>query len=230
MISKSGFRASVGAVLTLAIAITSPAIGQSEPDLAAAQVPTSSTIICELHVWPSNGLRSAYHGWFHGGIVDGAVTGRDGYPPVPKDPIPTALQAELLAKADLPALLKLTDYVVTVHPEALESRVIRTSTTRISSSQSPCYAELIADDIFFQQDVVNGGYLKSMLRFRNFGSGPTPQKIFGTFVQTKLLKFPPKPDMPEGNQAALDELQTAYQANLVEFGLALNTPPKAKRK
>lgn len=54
---------------------------------------------CELHVWPGSGLNSIYSGWFHGGIVNGAVTGRDGYPVVPTEPIDTPDQVELLAKA-----------------------------------------------------------------------------------------------------------------------------------
>lgn len=185
---------------------------------------------CELHVWPSNGLRSVFHGWTRGGIVDGAVTGRDGYPVVPSDPIDPARQSMLLRDADVAEKLQLRGYRVIVHDEPLESRVIRTSTARIADSSSACYAELIADDIFLQQDVVNGNFLKSSIRFRDFGGATSPQKVFGTFVQTKLAAFPPKPDRPEGNQAALDELATAYVQNLAAFGTAMNRPTKPKRK
>lgn len=193
---------------------------------AVEAVPAQAPVACELHVWPSNGLRSVYYGWFHGGTADGAVTGRDGYPPIPKDPMPTALQAELLARAGLPSLVQMPRHTLIVHPEVLDSRTIRTSTTRITPSQSPCYAELIIDDLFFQQDVISGGYLKSLLRFRNFGREAAPMRIFGTHVQTRLLRFPPKPDRPQDNSMAMEELRSAFQANLIEFGAALAKPPK----
>ncbi|WP_374139493.1 hypothetical protein [Sphingomonas sp.] len=84
--------------------------------LAAAGVqddaaPTSqSQASCELHVWPGSKLGSVYSGWVRGGIVNGAVTGRDGYPRTPADAINTAEQAELLKQAELPAVLKLDTY------------------------------------------------------------------------------------------------------------------------
>ena len=80
---------------------------------AAAQgndAPVQAEQACELHIWPSSGLRSVYYGWFHAGIVDGAVTGRQGYPPVPKDPLPSALQVELMDKFGVPHALGLPAY------------------------------------------------------------------------------------------------------------------------
>ncbi|MGQ3100022.1 MAG: hypothetical protein ACT6Q5_01135 [Sphingopyxis solisilvae] len=189
-------------------------------------VPTS----CELHVWPSNGLRSVFHGWTRGGIVDGAVTGREGYPVVPKDPIDASQQAALLRAADLADSVGLAGYQVIVHDTPLESRVIRTSVSRIADSSSSCYAELIADDVFLQQDIVNGTYLKSLVRFRQFGASASPENIFGTFVQTKMTAFPPKPDRPQDNQAALDELHSAYLANFDAFGAAMTRNSQSKRK
>lgn len=191
-----------------------------------AQTPDAAKTACELHVWPGSGLNSVYHGWLHGGIVDGAVHGLDGYPDVPPDPIATTEQVALLAAAEPQRLLKLDDHRLVIHQEALESRVIRSTPGRIQASQSPCYAELIIDDVFLQQDVVNGSALKVLFRYRNFGSGEAPERTFGTWVQTRLSAFPPK--KPEELAAALDDIRRAYAANLERFATALLAPPRSR--
>jgi len=197
---------------------------------ATAQTDTTATQTapqCELHVWPSSGLRSVYYGWFHGGIVDGAVNGRDGYPPIPKDPVSTSLQAELLSKLNLASILQLPNYQVVVHDQSLDSRAIRAAAGRLSTSTSSCYAELVGDDVFFQQDVFSGGYLKSLIRFRSFGSSNAPTRVFSTWSRTKLIAFPPKEDA--GNAEALRELHAAYVSNIESFGTFLNKPIKKKK-
>jgi hypothetical protein len=179
---------------------------------ASAAAPTE----CELHVWPGSGLNSVYHGWLHGGLVNGAVDGRDGYPEVPPDPLATAEQETLLAAAEPQHLLKLDGHRLIVHPDALPSRVIRSTPGRIEASASPCYAELIVDDVFLQQDVVNGSALKILFRYRNFG----------TWVQTRLSAFPPK--QPGELEAALADVRRAYSANVERFAAALLAPPRKR--
>jgi len=178
-------------------------------------------------VWPGSGLNSVYHGWLHGGLVNGAVDGRDGYPEVPPDPIATTEQATLLAAAEPQRLLKLDGHRLIVHPDALPSRVIRSTPGRIEASASPCYAELIVDDVFLQQDVVNGSALKVLFRYRNFGAGTAPERSFGTWVQTSLSAFPPK--QPGELEAALVDVRRAYTANVERFAAALLAPPRSRR-
>lgn len=199
---------------------------------AAAQRPVSPTsdspaTQCELHVWPSQGLRSVYYGWVSGGINDGAVTGRKGYPVVPSDPINTAQQVKLMLTIDLPSHLGLKNYRQIVHDSALDTRTIRTSTARLTTSNSPCYVELITDDIFFQQDVITGRYLKTLFRYRDFGAAATPSRVFGTFVQTSLVIFPPI--SPDRTESAATEIHNAFLGNFDLFAAALRKPPKAKR-
>ncbi len=92
---------------------------------------------CELHIWPSKGLRSVYHGWLHGGIVDGAVNGRDGYPEVPSDPLTTARQVELLKDAGVGAMMDRLDVDVVIHAEAPVSTAIRQSQGHFGSGEGP---------------------------------------------------------------------------------------------
>ena len=198
---------------------------------ASAQVPDGGTPpqqVCELHVWPSSGLRSVYYGWFHGGIVDGAVNGRDGYQPIPKDPVPTQLQVEKLSGMDLAKLLQLPGYRAIVHRESLDSQKIRSTKGRLTESTAACYAELVGDDVFFQQDVFSGSYLKSLIRFRSFGAGEAPARTLTTWTETKLTSFPPKQDSQ--NEAALAELHRAYVSNIQTFAGFLNKPAKNKKR
>jgi hypothetical protein len=191
----------------------------AEPPAAAA---------CELHVWPGNDLRSTYHGWWHGGIVDGAVNGRDGYPALPKGPLSSARQKARLEGLDLASLLGLTGYRTVVHEVPLDSRVIRASATRYAPDTLPCYAELAIDDVFFQQDVIDGRFVKTLFRFRSYESGDAPKRSFGAYIQERLLQFPA--NKPEAAQASLDELADAFGKTVVQFGAALNKPPKSPRQ
>jgi hypothetical protein len=199
---------------------------------SAAQAQTSSPAGgsgagCELHVWPAGGLNSVYLGWLHGGINNGATTGREGYPQVPTDPMTAAAQVSLLEEAQPHVLLGLTNYRLVIHSDPLTSRAIRTSTARLSDSTSTCYSELIVDDVFFQQDVFSGSDLKISFRFRDFGGAPTPQRIFGTWVHTPLRLLPvPKGENPA---AAVEEMKAAYKNDIAQFARAFLTPAKVKK-
>lgn len=214
------------AIAACAVAAAVPACVDAAPPVDP-QPPGPSAATCELHVWPGSGLNSIYGGWFHGGIVDGAVTGRDGYPVVPTEPVSTPRQVELLTKARPQMLLRQPDDRLVVHTEALASRTIRTGTARIDSSRAPCYAELIVDDVFFQQDVVDGSFLKVLFRYREFGTDAAPRRTFGTWVKTRLALLPPKPETDP--TAAAGELQAAFTHDVTLFAEALLKPPGNKR-
>lgn len=192
----------------------------AEEDAAAP----SNTASCELHVWPGNDLRSTYHGWFHGGIVDGAVQGREGYRVLPSNPLTTSAQLGRLQQLPLADVMGLTGYAVIIHDSALDSRTLRATPGRLAPNPPSCYAELAVDDVFFQEDIVEGRFLKVLFRFRKF-DGPAPTRQFGTYIQEKLLIFPPaQPDADP--EPGMDELAHAFGQAVSGFGKALNLPPK----
>lgn len=159
--------------------------------------------------------------------MDGAVNGRDGYRKLPPSPLPTMRQADVLRTIPVAQRLALAGYRVVVHDSALTSDAARRTAGRLQDDTPACYAELVVDDVFFQEDVANGRFLKVLYRYRSF-TGETLQRAFGTYIQTKLLLFPAK---DEANaQAALDELASAYDRSLTAFGTALNRPEKKKRR
>lgn len=184
--------------------------------------------LCTLHVWPGSALRSTYLGWFHGGIVDGAVTGRDGYRKLPEQPLDTAQQRKVLEGSDIAATLGLAGYKVVIHPEALDSRTMRTTPGPWLPDGGACHAELAVDDIFFQEDVISGRYLKVIYRYRSFQGAATPTRSFGQIIGEKLVLFPPaKPE--DDPRPALDELNAAMGRSIRDFGAALTAPPRKKR-
>ena len=162
-----------------------------------------------------------------GSTVDGALKGREGYPAVPAEPMATAEQVRLLTDADVPGAMRMSSYRAVVHDAALPSTIVRAATGRLTDSTSPCYAELIADDVFFQQDVVSGRYLRTLYRFRFFGASDRPESSFGTWAQTRLQSFPASE--PEGEDAALAEVRAAYLRNIAEFAGHLHKPRKTRR-
>lgn len=175
---------------------------------------------CELHVWPAGDLRSVTIGWANGGINDGAVTGRDGYRRLPSNPLDLASQRQLLEAANLANRLALPQHRVIIHEQSLDSVTIRTTAGRLETAGAPCYAELVVDDIFFQQDVVSGRFLRTLFRFRDFGSGSMPVRSHGTFTRHRLESFPPvDATAPAQLDAALAELRSVYTASILDFSI-----------
>lgn len=201
----------------------------SVPAAVAAQPPAQTS--CELHVWPAGDLRSVTIGWANGGINDGAVSGREGYQRLPSNPLDLASQRAVLAAADLANRLGLPQHRVVIHETPLDSVTIRTTAGRLETAGAPCYAELVVDDIFFQKDVVSGRFLRTLFRFRDFGSGPTPVRSHGTFTRHRLENFPPvDASMPAQLDAALAELRSVYAASIQDFSIRARAAGPATRR
>ena len=198
------------------------------PGIAGARndIDPSATLACELHVWPADAVRSTYSGWFHGGIIDGAVQGRDGYTKLPDSILTPKTQLRTLDELGLADAMQLPGYAVVLHEDPLPSRVIRAAKGRILPEAPTCYAELVTDDVFFQEDIVDGRFLKAIFRFRQFDGGDAPSRSFGTYIQYRLTQFPPAE--PEQLEAALEEFRLAYGQAVRQFGVALNRPAKKK--
>ncbi len=170
-----------------------------------------------MHVWPGRSFHTVYYGWAHGGTINGAQKGRKGYPAIPDQPLSVEVQRELLGKLDIPAIIGLSNYIAVLHDNPLSAAMIRSTPGRQVAESGPCYAELMIDDIVFQNNVINGKWLNIIFRFREFeGVGAAPARTYGTYVTVRTPLFPPDPDTDP--QPALDELRSAYSQSLTEFG------------
>lgn len=217
------------------LAVAAAAVAMLAATAAAAQeqaVPADGKAAtqCELHVWPGRGFHTVYYGWAHGGTIDGAQKGRDGYPPIPDEPLSVAVQLEQLRALPLPDLLGLPDYAVVLHDTPLAAREIRGNGARHAQASPPCYAELMIDDIVFQDNVINGKWLNVIFRFHRFdGAGAEPSRTFGNYILARLHVFPPS-DPNVDPKPALDELVDAYAQTVRDFGRSLQAPQKEKKK
>jgi hypothetical protein len=123
----------------------------------------------------------------------------------------------LLPAADLPGH---PDYQVIIHDSAADRQALRSGKARLIPDTSPCYAELVVEDLFYQEDVLYGRFLRTMFRYRDFGDGSdTPPKVFGSWVRSSLKIFPPED--PAKLNASLAELADALRANVKIFAAAL---------
>lgn len=209
-------------VISMAAAVA--ALGLGHVPAAAGQAPPETG--CEFHVWPSEGLMSVYHGWIHGGIVNGQIQGREGYPALPPSPIETDVQRRILAESRPERLLGQPGHALIVHEEALSSRAIRTTEVRLTQSTSNCYAELVVDDVVLQQDAVNGAFLKVLFRYRDFGALARPRRTFTSWVQRHIDGLPPR--RPEDVDAAIANIREAFREDIGLFATAALRPPRRR--
>jgi hypothetical protein len=228
--------------LMLALASTDD-VTVNQPQLAE-----SPTEICELHIWPSEGLVVQTHGMWdgfragNGGGIIGAALASANSPerraerskkdattirPQEGGPLSPTDQNQLIKNADLASLLKLQGYDIVVHDAPLDSTTIRNTTGRLASQSAACYAELVIDDVVYSREWANGIKLKSFLRFRNFGTEQSVSRSFGSWVQSDL-KIDPE-DNPEKRQEIQAEMEAAFGSNFQHFSNYLNPPEKKKK-
>jgi len=222
----------LGLVATIAVAL--PAQAQ-EPQAAIDAAPEATAAACELHVWPAAAMRFSHQGmednvrWgTYGGwgtpqdlLMNSKRDGTDVLPENPAELLARAEQATLFAAAPDGSALGLPGHRLVVHDVALTSRGIRGTPGRLATGSAPCYAELVLDTLIFSNEWGNGQNLKSLYRFRDFGTGDTPARSFGAWVQTKLVIEPE--DLPAKFDEARAEMRAAFTNNVALFGAAMTT-------
>ena len=222
--------------LTAAIGIALPALAQdAAPQAVADTAPETAPAACELHVWPTAAMRFSHQGMLDnarlgtsGGwgtpqdlLVNSKRDGTDRLPENPAELLGVTEQAGLFAAVPDGSALGLPGHRLVVHDIALTSREIRGTPGRLAAEAAPCYAELVLDTLIFSNEWGNGQNLKSLYRFRDFGTGDTSARSFGAWVQTKLVVEPE--DLPEKFDVARAEMRAAFTNNVALFGAALTT-------
>jgi hypothetical protein len=202
---------------------------------------------CELHIWPSEGLRSIRHNVGANRLGSGYSTRETGTTtseaitretffgekvvPGAELVLSSAEQAELLRQnIALPSSLGLPNHQAIVHDNPLDSVTIKTSRSRYKPQGAACYADLVIDNITFSYQFGgygNGHALGILFRFRDFGSSDSIRRSFATQTSLGIRKFPPKSatQMPE----ARDEMTSAFNSNLVKFASFLEASRTKKK-
>ncbi|MCZ8370670.1 MAG: hypothetical protein O9293_12005 [Porphyrobacter sp.] len=217
-----------------AVVACSPATAQEAAPDAAQTAP--DTAPCELHVWPADAAKT-FSTLMEVRWTDMATVekySRDPRSPLGGTAASVDLQRRVFGALDLPALLSLPGFAVVLHDQPLESRVIRTTKGRILSGSPPCYAELVTDDVFFQEnhllkvDNINNSQLNTTFRFRRFDAGETATFSYGSFVTRDLFDPRKRPEPTLAN--AIAQFETAFAESITQFARAMQAAAQAKSK
>jgi hypothetical protein len=222
----AGFGLLVGALL-----VSAPVAAQE----AAAPVTAAA---CELHVWPTENYIGIQMGLLSGFGALGAVAdmaAHDGRVKTVKDLMRDYLGPEVqmseLEKAGFVKTLGLSgEWRVIVekptpwneefkeHPELkAEAKAMNAAIKagkRLTTSTSPCYAELVTTHIFYHKAMMYGSNLFTGWVFREFDGARVKVKGQGQ-VKNPLEEFPPKAE--DKVSAAQAELRDAYTKDFVEY-------------
>jgi hypothetical protein len=201
---------------------------------AAAQ--DAAPVPCELHVWPADAAQTFNTlldtNWATFGSAD--KYSRDASNPLGGTQASVELQKRVYAGADLPGLFGLSGYQVVLHDTPLPSRVIRATKGRLLPDRGPCYAELVTDDVFFQQqhlyDVkyITRSQIVSTFRFRRFDGGETPAFSYGSFITRDL--FDPRKKQDLTLSLAIAQFETAFGQSVTDFAAATTAAAQGKPK
>ena len=187
---------------------------------ATAQAPTAEATLpaaCELHVWPAERFSALTTGLLGGGLLDAAghAKGDRQRKSSIADALDSPSQVAALASLDLTALLRQRAATIVQHDEPLTRHTVNDIKTRRSDSKSPCYAELIVADIFYQKAAIYGRSLRTLFIYREFGDASNATRIYKGWGGNGLKLFPPRPG--EDAEAANAELVAVFKANFQEF-------------
>ncbi len=176
---------------------------------------------CELHIWPAERFQAVTTGWLSGFGVVGALADSAGHADGDKarrSHLASALDSEgqlkSLQELNLIQMLDLKQSQIITHAEPLDRKTVNKIKTRRAQSASPCYAELIVADVFYQKAAIYGRSLRTLFMFRNFGNAQEDPSIYKTWGGNGLKLFPPNEG--EDVSAADAELVSVFKRNFEE--------------
>lgn len=227
----------------------------ADPLAKVAPTPTAPVEpVCELHVWPTQNYVGINMGFLSGLGIVGALADQAAH----KDRVQTVkdlmrdylgpdIQLAELNRIGLLQSLKLpANYQIVIEEPTpfnedaksdpvLKARIKEMNQTikanrRLSTSQSPCYAELITTMIFYHKAMMYGSNLFTNWTYRDFADQPIAQKVASGSVKNPLEVFPPK--APEQVEQARTELRDAYAKDFSEWVAkkhSIAAPPRLSR-
>ncbi len=217
--------------IALAAIVAFPATAQD-----SAPPPPSAAPICELHVWPADAAQTfntlTDTDWATFATVE--KYSRQASNPLAGTQASVDLQKRVFEGLDLSALLGLPGHVVILHETPLPSRLIRSTKGRILADRTPCYAELVTDDVFFQQshlyDVkhITRSQIISTFRFRRFEGDESPTFSYGSYITRDLFDPRTKPEMTLAN--AIAQFEAVFGASVTQFAEAMHASRETKGK
>jgi len=213
--------AALAAPAAMAQTVATPAASPApEPaPVPAAPVPAVPVPACELHVWPAARVSAVTQGAAAGFGLVGALV--DAAAHADKNKRDTAFitgaldaqaQANVLRELDLPAKLHLPPSQVIVHDQGIDIK--RDDPKRLSDSTAQCYTEFVVRALFYFQNLVYKGQMRTFLEVRQFDGA----KVIVDFRDSKHEDLSVKlPKEGEDTGPATDALLTAFRGDVAFF-------------
>jgi hypothetical protein len=214
----------IGAVLAATAAMaqtvaTTVASSAPEPAPVAAPAPAAAVPACELHVWPAASVSALTQGAGAGFGLIGALVDSAAHADQNKrdtafitGTLDAQAQANVLRELDLPARLHLPPSQVIVHDQGIDIK--RDNPRRLSDSTAQCYTEFVVRGLFYFQNLVYKGQMRTFLEVRRFDGA----KLEFDFRDSKHEDLGVRlPKEGEDTGPATDALITAFRGDVAFF-------------
>ena len=196
-----------------------PPTPQPAAAAAADSAPATPLPACELHIWPAARVDAVTRGvgasfGLIGAMIDVAAN-------ADKNKRDTAFiagtldaqaQARVLRELDLPAKMHLPPSQVIIHDQGIDIR--QDNPHRLSDSTAQCYTEFVVRQLFYFQNLVYSGQMRTYLEARRF-DGSTIKFDFRDSKHEDLTVKLPKEGEDTG--PATDALLTAFRGDVTFF-------------
>ena len=206
----------------MAQTVTTPAAppGPEPASLAAtASAPGAEVPACELHVWPAASVSATTQGAGAGFGLIGALIDTAAHADQNKrdtafitGTLDARAQAQVLRELDLPAKLHLPPSQVIIHDQGIDIK--HDDPKRLSDSTAQCYVEFVVRGLFYFQNLVYRGQMRTFLEVRRF-DGATVKFDFRDSKHEDLTVKLPKEGEDTG--PATDALVTAFRGDVAFF-------------
>tara|TARA_R110000824_G_scaffold30860_2_gene100994 strand:+ start:1102 stop:1929 length:828 start_codon:yes stop_codon:yes gene_type:complete len=177
---------------------------------------------CELHIFPTlEGqalTTSLLSGFGIVGAVADAAANKDrniSEAEYLKEALGPRLQVQALKSLDLVEELNLEPSQIIYQTPIADRKITTKATTRLTSSNAPCYVELIVTQNFYTKKAIYGRSLNNRFVFKDFRNGKTETKLVKGRGGNGLSYFPPK--TTDETEAAEQDLREAFAKNFTEF-------------
>ncbi|HZL01292.1 MAG TPA: hypothetical protein VFC47_15505, partial [Caulobacteraceae bacterium] len=174
---------------------------------------------CELHVWPAARVSATTQGAAAGFGVIGALVDAAAHADQNKrdtafitGALDAQAQANVLRDLDLPARLHLPPSQVIVHDQGIDMK--RDNPQRLSDSTAQCYAEFVVRGLFYFQNFVYKGQMRTFLEVRRFDGAKLKLDFRDSKHEVLDVKLPKEGD---DTGPATDALTTAFRGGVAFF-------------
>ncbi len=184
-----------------------------------ASAPAAPVPACELHVWPAARVGATTQGAAAGFGLIGALVDAAAHADQNKrdtafitGALDAQAQAKVLRELDLPSKLHLPPSQVIIHNQGIDIK--GDDPHRLSDSTAQCYTEFVVRALFYFQNMVYKGQMRTFLEVRRFDGAKVKVDFRDSKHEDLSVKLPKE---GEDTGPATDALLTAFRGDVAFF-------------